>query len=120
MACRGEEYSSPSPLYDVLKADDDEEAGSNEALASVQPLNPENDDKHTYWEAIFVTLPMFAGYAALVILQHQLKVAYAISDTDISASKLFSFAVSFQYIGNLIFRLAHNFVFCCIRPRHRV
>ena len=33
---------------------------------------------------------------------------------------LFKHAASFNYIGNLIFRIAHNFVFAPFIPRHRV
>ena len=32
----------------------------------------------------------------------------------------FKHATSFVYIGNLVFRLAHNIVFACIVPRYRV
>lgn len=32
----------------------------------------------------------------------------------------FKHAATFNYIGNLVFRLAHNIVFACIVPRHRV
>ena len=32
----------------------------------------------------------------------------------------FKHAATFNYLGNLIFRLAHNFVFGCVSPRNRV
>ena len=69
---------------------------------------------------IFVTLSMFMGYAILVSFQHKLKVAYGIPDSGSPLSHEFSNAVSFLYIGNLIFRLAHNFIFAPIKPRNRV
>jgi hypothetical protein len=64
---------------------------------------------------ILVTMAIFMGYAALVLLQHRLSQAM-----DLETSTVFQHGCSFNYIGNLIFRLAHNFVFSCIRPRHRV
>jgi len=67
-----------------------------------------------------VTMSVFMGYAILVSFQHKLKVRLGIDDEDHSRSELFTSAVSFLYIGNLIFRLAHNLVFACLRPRHRV
>ena len=33
---------------------------------------------------------------------------------------VFHFAVTFVYIGNLVFRLAHNVVFGCVAPRAHV
>ena len=55
------------------------------------------------------------GYAALVLLQHRLSQAM-----DLETDSVFQHGCSFNYIGNLIFRLAHNVVFSKIRPRHRV
>lgn len=69
---------------------------------------------------IFVTTSTFMGYAILVSFQHKLKVAYNIKDDGSERSKQWSVAVSFLYIFNLIFRLAHNFIFFFIIPRRRV
>jgi MFS family permease len=55
-----------------------------------------------------------------VSFQHNLKKEYNIADNSSSRSHEFSFAVSFLYIGNLIFRMAHNFIFAPIAPRNRV
>lgn len=69
---------------------------------------------------IFVTIAMFMGYAILVSFQHKLKVRLNIKDDGSQRSHVFSVGVSMQYIGNLIFRMAHNFIFFFIKPRHRV
>lgn len=66
------------------------------------------------------TLSVFMGYAILVSFQHRLKMRMGISDNDAAASDVFSVGVSFLYIGNLIFRLAHNVVFAPFSPRQRV
>eukprot|EP00455_Lapot_gusevi_P024852 TRINITY_DN2596_c0_g1_i1.p1 TRINITY_DN2596_c0_g1~~TRINITY_DN2596_c0_g1_i1.p1 ORF type:complete len:462 (-),score=139.20 TRINITY_DN2596_c0_g1_i1:151-1458(-) len=71
-------------------------------------------------EIICVTLSVFMGYAILVSFQHKLKDKMGILDGDKDLSREFSFAVSFLYIGNLIFRLLHNAVFTCLTPRSRV
>lgn len=72
-----------------------------------------------YWEAFFVNMPIFCGYAALFGLQHEIKSKFAISDDDIALSRQFGVAVSFLYIFNLIFRFSHNICFGCIGPRGR-
>ena len=41
-------------------------------------------------------------------------------DATDSFETIFKHAASFNYIFNLIFRLAHNFVFACVIPRYRV
>ena len=64
---------------------------------------------------ILITIAIFTGYAALVLLQHRLSQAM-----DLETSTVFQHGCSFNYIGNLIFRLAHNFVFSAVRPRNRV
>lgn len=76
--------------------------------------------ERVHWEVIFVTLSVFMGYAILVSFQHDLKHKLAITDGDEHRSNQFSFGVSFLYIGNLVFRMAHNFLFGCMVPRHRV
>ena len=73
---------------------------------------------------ILVTVAVFMGYAALVLLQHRLSQAMHLdggyTDAEKRAAAVFEHGCSFNYIGNLIFRLAHNFVFSCLHPRHRV
>ena len=72
-----------------------------------------------YRSAIFVTVSMFMGYAALVVLQHRLKVEHdKVPHPEDSLE--FKHASTLNYVGNLIFRLAHNFVFCFLSPRQRV
>ena len=78
------------------------------------PASPTN-----YW-GLAVTTPVFMGYAACVILQHQLKETMGVDDKNSHDYKIFTHAVSFNYIGNLIFRLAHNVVFARFKPRQRV
>ena len=69
---------------------------------------------------ILVVIPVFMGYACLFSLQHKVKAQYGIADDGSEASRAFGAAVSFLYLGNLIFRFAHNFVFFCVTPRWRV
>ena len=78
------------------------------------------------------THPLFAAcsYASLNLLQHNLMVQMennmkaagtTMNDQDQkSFESQFKHAPSFVYIGNLVFRLAHNIVFACIVPRYRV
>eukprot|EP01091_Cochliopodium_minus_P018747 TRINITY_DN7681_c0_g1_i1.p1 TRINITY_DN7681_c0_g1~~TRINITY_DN7681_c0_g1_i1.p1 ORF type:complete len:414 (+),score=79.81 TRINITY_DN7681_c0_g1_i1:37-1278(+) len=74
-----------------------------------------------YWEAFFVVLPVFSGYAGLFALQAQLKTKiYHISNNTSKDDYLFGVAVSFLYIGNLIFRLMHNVIFGWLSSRNRV
>jgi len=73
-----------------------------------------------YWEAFFVVLPLFSGYAALFGLQHSIKTAFGLKDDKSSASHDFGVAVSVLYMFNLVFRFAHNIFFGCMSPRARV
>lgn len=77
-------------------------------------------DERICWEALFVVLPVFSGYAALFGLQHEIKSRLGIMDRASSASHEFGFACSFLYIFNLIFRFAHNVLFGWLSPRGRV
>jgi hypothetical protein len=72
-----------------------------------------------YRRCMLVTASMFMGYAALVTLQHKLKTEHdkAAHAPDDSA---FEHASQLNYLGNLLFRLAHNFVFAFLTPRQRV
>ncbi len=69
---------------------------------------------------ILVVIPVFMGYACLFSLQHKVKAKYGIADDGSLESRAFGAAVSFLYLGNLIFRFAHNFLFFCVTPRWRV
>jgi hypothetical protein len=70
--------------------------------------------------AIFTMLPAFMSYAALVTLQDNIKQRLGIEQADSPGSYEFSFAVSWLYLGNLIFRVMHNIIFSKFTPRHRV
>ena len=106
-------YSSLTPvekhIYDEvskLEKEDDDQSEFDKELDTSKP---------PHRLVILVTMAIFMGYAALVLLQHRLSQAM-----DLETSEIFQHGCSFNYIGNLIFRLAHNFVFSSIRPRHRV
>jgi hypothetical protein len=68
---------------------------------------------------MLVTIAVFSGYAALFSLQHVIKVFYGIPDDGSEASHQFSFAITIQYICNLIFRLGHNAILMPFTPRQR-
>jgi len=69
--------------------------------------------------AIFCVIPLFMGYACLFSLQGKIKDAYGIT-TKGERFDQFGNAVSFLYMGNLVFRFAHNLLFFCFSPRIRV
>ena len=72
---------------------------------------------------IFVVIPVFMGYASLVTLQHRLKNRYAANyGRPLTQDELdvFTHAATFNFVGNLVFRLAHNFVFAAFKPKGRV
>ena len=68
---------------------------------------------------MLVTIAVFAGYAALFSLQHVIKVFYGIPDDNSESSHLFSYAITVQYICNLVFRLGHNALLMPFTPRQR-
>eukprot|EP00946_MAST-07B_sp_MAST-7B-sp1_P003127 g3127.t1 len=68
---------------------------------------------------ILCVVPLFMGYACLFSLQHKITGVYGIQDSGERFDQ-FGNAVSFLYIGNLVFRFAHNVMFACITPRARV
>jgi hypothetical protein len=80
----------------------------------------EADGVLTYRRAIFTTLPLFMGYAGMIVLQHHIKNRLNIADSDHYMSNVFSAGVAFLYWGNLIMRLLHNVFFTCLAPRYRV
>ena len=72
-----------------------------------------------YRRTMIVTAAIFMGYASLVTLQHRLKVEH--DKVDHPADDVtFTYASQLNYLGNLIFRLAHNFIFAFLTPRQRV
>lgn len=75
----------------------------------------EHEKKPAKRIVILVTVAVFMGYAALVLLQNRLAKRMCLENDSI-----FQHGCSFNYIGNLLFRIAHNFVFAPIKPRHRV
>ena len=75
----------------------------------------EEEKKPPYRIVVLVTIAIFMGYASLVLLQHRLSTKMCLE-----SSSLYQHGCSMNYVGNLIFRIAHNFVFHKIRPRHRV
>jgi len=92
---------------------------SESQISNEQSPAPSPEVQRLYWEGFFVNLPMFAGYAALFGLQHQIKAKFDFSDTDVAGSREFGVAVSFLYIFNLIFRFSHNILFGFMGPRGR-
>ncbi len=100
------------------------DSDGGEFVSDVAPPVATSDSGHAdlppHRQIIVVTLSIFMGYATLVLFQHQLKQALDIADDTSDLSYQFSFATSFLYIGNLLFRLLHNAVFVCFTPRQRV
>jgi MFS family permease len=81
---------------------------------------PKENQEKTYYEAAFVVLPVFCGYACLFALQREIKQVYHIKDDDSELAHLYGVAASLVYIGNLVLRLGHNVVFSYFYPRTRV
>jgi hypothetical protein len=74
---------------------------------------------HAY--VLFITTAINAGYAALVVLQGKLRDRLEISsDRSSRSAHLFAVATSCQFIGNLIFHIGHNIIFCWLTLRNRV
>jgi hypothetical protein len=91
-----------------------EDLTASSLLAASKSMRPHR-------RVIAVTIPVFSGYAALVTLQAKLRARVGIPDDPAApGSEFFTAAVSCQYIGNLIFRMAHNVLFGWLRPRSRV
>ncbi len=85
----------------------------------VEQMEVEEAELPAFKRVLLPTMGMFAGYACQIVLQGKLK-----SHLDVpqhgDLARAFTFAVSFQYIGNLVFRLAHNFIFGCFTSNVRV
>ena len=73
----------------------------------------------TFYRAVFTTISIFMGYSGMIVLQEKLKTRLEIKSGSDDAY-VFGIGVSFLYLGNLIFRLMHNVLFSCMRPRQRV
>lgn len=79
----------------------------------------EDAARPVYYRAILTTLSVFMGYSGMIVLQDRLKTRLGIV-TGSDEALVFGVAVSFLYLGNLIFRLMHNVIFSFLKPRQRV
>ena len=95
--------------------DNPKDEESCQSLLRADEREEEEEKKQPYRIVVLVTIAIFMGYASLVLLQHRLSTKMCLE-----SSSLYQHACSMNYVGNLIFRIAHNFVFAKIRPRHRV
>ena len=77
------------------------------------------DSPWHYIGMMLVTIPLFMGYATLALMQRNVRDRMGIIEGSKDA-RVFNAAISFLYLGNLIFRLMNNFLFTFLRPRHRV
>ena len=80
-----------------------------------ESLLQHSQPKKTHRIVLLITVSIFMGYASLVLLQHRLSTKMCLESSDV-----YQHGCSMNYVGNLIFRIAHNFVFAKVRPRHRV
>ena len=62
-----------------------------------------------YRRVIFVVIPVFMAYACLFALQGKLKTELNV-ECGASEDEAFGRAVSALYMGNLVFRFAHNLI----------
>lgn len=78
--------------------------------------------REIYQELFFVALPIFMAYGAVVSMQRKLKDQFEINFNGMTHSQvmLFEHGTSMNFLGNLIFRLAHNVVLATFKPRERV
>ena len=101
-------------------SDDDDEIPTGKLVSGPQDKDPRfHPDAPATKSVIMCVVPLFMGYACLFSLQHKITGVYGIKDSGERFDQ-FGNAVSFLYIGNLVFRFAHNIVFACISPRVRV
>jgi hypothetical protein len=110
------------PITNVAGVTDDDllPSGNDIYGVDVNVVHMDDHDAPPHREVILITLAEFLGYAILVSFQAKLKKQMHIIDGDNPLSHQFSFAASFLYIGNLVFRLMHNVVFGFLSPRQRV
>lgn len=78
------------------------------------------EEKAVLKRTIFSTIPIFMAYAGMITLQRSIKDRIDIPASDKSELDLFGIAVGNLYLGNLIFRLMHNFIFSFLSPHQRV
>ena len=71
-----------------------------------------------YRRVIFVVIPVFMAYACLFALQGKLKTELNV-ECGASEDEAFGRAVSALYMGNLVFRFAHNLILFPLSPRGR-
>jgi|TARA_B110000090_G_scaffold94412_1_gene106518 hypothetical protein len=96
------------------------EDGKTPLISSSNKTNKKDlDELPAFKSAIICVIPLFMGYACLFSLQGKIKDAYGIT-THSAKFDQFGNAVSFLYMGNLVFRFAHNIFFFCFSPRIRV
>lgn len=99
---------------------DDDGISKGKIDSGLQDKDPRfHPDAPATKSVIMCVVPLFMGYACLFSLQHKITGVYGIKDSGERFDQ-FGNAVSFLYIGNLVFRFAHNIVFACISPRVRV
>jgi hypothetical protein len=101
----------PARVNHVTVVDPGVDCGAAEKQAAPEPP--------PYKRVILVTTSVFMGYAALVTLQHKLKDVHDETHHP-EDSAMFKHASTLNYVGNLIFRIAHNFFFAFLSPRQRV
>ena len=118
----------PNAEMYLLTADDDssqtkEWNGENTNAVKEQ----EQQSQVPYRSVLIITTAIFAGYAVMVTLQKKLFDQYNLNYKE-SLGRVLSEGetqtlqhfCSANYVGNLFFRLAHNFIFAWLIPRHRV
>eukprot|EP00443_Scrippsiella_acuminata_P008146 CAMPEP_0115231386 /NCGR_PEP_ID=MMETSP0270-20121206/33211_1 /TAXON_ID=71861 /ORGANISM="Scrippsiella trochoidea, Strain CCMP3099" /LENGTH=488 /DNA_ID=CAMNT_0002646021 /DNA_START=113 /DNA_END=1579 /DNA_ORIENTATION=+ len=124
---------SPSPSFVGRRpaapsssiGEDECSVASSDSLASplLPPSKPAIEQPAqaaVYRSSALVVAPVFAAYACLFSLQHEVKVVYGIADDDSPASHDFSFATSSLFAFKLVFRFLHSIVFGCLAPRGRL
>uniref|UniRef100_A0A6A7G760 Transmembrane protein n=2 Tax=Hirondellea gigas TaxID=1518452 RepID=A0A6A7G760_9CRUS len=112
--------SDCSPTTNFDDDGSDSSCSSTMGLAQRNLLNVLGNETKTFREIMLVTCAVFQGYGILVLFQNKLAQEIGIIGDNDPRSGQFHFAVSFLYIGNLLFRVLHNLVFSWIRPRFRV
>lgn len=97
-------YLDLSEDSDCNLFDDDDGPSSPLGRTQRNLLNVLGNDTKTFKEVILVTISIFQGYAILVVFQNKLAHEIGIKTDRDPRSAQFHFAVSFLYIGNLVFR----------------
>jgi len=92
---------TPEPAVATITSTTDEDSMVKNLLGDFE--------SEPYRRVIFVVIPVFMAYACLFALQGKLKTEMNV-ECGASSEEAFGRAVSALYIGNLIFRFAHNLV----------